>query len=188
MVRAVFLDRDGVINPPALNPASGEWESPHSPGDFELYPWTVAALQTLQTAGYLLFTVSNQPSAAKGKATMEALRAVHDKFHHLMRAAGVRFSEYFYCYHHPQGTVAQLAGPCACRKPKPQFLLQAARQYGLEMAASWMIGDRDSDIQCGHAAGVRTIQIAEPHSAAQRGQARPDYTVATLADAVPLLV
>ncbi|MDQ7824592.1 MAG: HAD family hydrolase [Candidatus Eremiobacteraeota bacterium] len=183
MKRAVFLDRDGVINRLVYNPSTGEHESPHDEKDFELMPGAVEALKSLEEQGFLLFLVSNQPSFAKGKASFEALHAVHEKFCRLMEAAEVHFTEYYYCYHHPEGVVPELARVCSCRKPGPLFLQQARDRYGLDLARAWMVGDRDSDVECGKACGTRTILIENPHSAAKRGKSSPDSRAASLADA-----
>ena len=77
---------------------------------------------------------------------------------------------------------------CECRKPKPYFLLKAARDYGIDLENSWMIGDRDTDIECGKAAGTRTILIEEPHSSGSRGSSNPDFRAANLKDAVTIIL
>lgn len=161
MARAVFLDRDGVLNKNVFNPATGEYESPRGPEDFCLVDGVIESLRKLQDAGFLLFLVSNQPNYAKGKNTLEQLDAIHNQLDRSLTAGGIHFSRYFYCFHHPHGTVESHSGPCECRKPSPHFLHLAAREYELSLAESWMIGDRPTDIECGHAAGVRTIRILD---------------------------
>lgn len=188
MKPAVFLDRDGVINELVLNPATGEYEPPYSPEDLVLVPGALFALCELQDAGFSLFLVSNQPDYAKGKATLEQIHAVHERFNRLMRDAGIRFCEYYYCYHHPNGIVPAYSFACECRKPKPYFLLKAAKDYGIDLAASWMIGDRDTDIQCGKSAGTKTILILEPHSAVYRDSGNTDYQVRTLPEAAGIIL
>jgi D-glycero-D-manno-heptose 1,7-bisphosphate phosphatase len=156
MRRAVFLDRDGVLNRNIWNPATGKYESPLTPEDFELLPDVIPALQLLRDAGYLLFLVSNQPNHAKGKAGMDTLDAIHRRLETALTAAEISFAAFYYCYHHPEFT-----GECVCRKPSPYFLFEARDAFGLSLAASWMVGDRASDIECGRAAGSRTIEIAD---------------------------
>ena len=184
MMRAVFLDRDGVLNQLVLNPATGEYEAPHSPDDLVIYPCVFESLHTLLRAGFILFLVSNQPDHAKGKTTLEQIHAVQERLDAMLKSAGIRFTEYYYCYHHPDGIVPEYSFPCRCRKPEPYFLLKAARDYGVDLRNSWMIGDRDSDIACGKAAGTRTILVEDPHSAASRGSSNPDFISANLKDAV----
>ena len=186
--RAVFLDRDGVINHNVYYADTGEWESPRKVADFALMEGVLAALASLQRAEFLLFVVSNQPSFAKGKTSLNDLRAIHIQMERLLSASGIQLSEAYYCFHHPRGTVPELAGPCECRKPSPHFLLAAARDYGIELPDSWMIGDRDTDIECGHAAGVQTIQVEGDHPSPAPRRAAPKFKAAALPDAAAVIL
>lgn len=159
--KAVFLDRDGVINANVFYADSGEVEAPRTVADFNILPGALEAMKRLQDAGYLLFVVSNQPNQAKRKATRADHDAIQRKLTAALDRAGIAVTDFFYCFHHPQGVEPALSGPCDCRKPSPYFLNQARDAHGLDMAQSWMVGDRDTDIQCGRAAGVRTMYIAE---------------------------
>jgi len=187
MHRAVFLDRDGVLNELVLNSVTKEYESPPSPKEMYIPTGIVGALKSLQQK-FLLFVVSNQPNYAKGKMSMEALQAVNHAFAQQMQEKGIQFSEYFYCFHHPQGVVKEYSGDCVCRKPKPYFLLKAAEKYELDLARSWMVGDRDTDVQCGKAAGVLTILFEEEHSKKYQGQSKPDYKAASFTEVVKIIV
>ncbi len=160
--KAVFLDRDGVLNENVFYADTGAWESPRTVADFKLFPETIPSLQQLQRAGFLLFLVSNQPNVAKGKSTMEELQAIQASLCSSLEPADIRFTDFFYCYHHPESTLPPFGGACVCRKPSPYFLLQAAATHAIDMASSWMIGDRRSDIACGNKAHVRTVFIAAP--------------------------
>ena len=166
-VRAVFLDRDGVLNRNVFYPDTGKFESPRKPEDFELFPGVLEALSQLQQAGYLLFLVSNQPNYAKGKSTLDELHGVHAALSKSLDQAGIKFTEFFYCFHHPQGIVPSHSGNCDCRKPSPYFLKKAALDFQISLPDSWMVGDRATDIECGHAAGVQTIRVLEDHPAMQ---------------------
>ena len=160
--RAVFLDRDGVLNRNVFYPDTGAWESPREPREFALAEGIVPALTRLAAAGFLLFLVSNQPNAAKGKSSHDALQTMQGMLETRLRAAGLAFSGVYYCTHHPEFT-----GPCLCRKPSSYFLEHAARQHGLSLHRCWMIGDRATDMECGRAAGVRTAWVCtgeEPHA------------------------
>jgi D-glycero-D-manno-heptose 1,7-bisphosphate phosphatase len=101
---------------------------------------------------------------------------------------GIDFNEYFYCYHHPQGVIKDYSGQCPCRKPKPHFLLKAREKYDIDMGQSWIVGDQDSDILCGQAAGVNTILIEEKHSKNKRGKSRPNYYAESLDRAVDIIL
>jgi D-glycero-D-manno-heptose 1,7-bisphosphate phosphatase len=188
MDKAVFLDRDGVINRLVFNPTTGYYESPHLPEEWELLPGTLEALKRLQNAGFGLFLVSNQPSYAKGKTTLENIQAIHDLLHAQLIAAEITFKAYYYCYHHPDGSVEEYTGPCDCRKPKPFFLLQARDEFNLEPGASWMVGDQDTDMECGNAAGVKTILVKNPDSLARRGMSTPRFEANDLAEAVEIIL
>ena len=162
MARAVFLDRDGVINANVFYADSGEVEAPRTADDFTILPGALEAMKQLADAGYLLFLVSNQPNQAKRKATAADHDAIQAKLVTALGAAGIRIEEFFYCFHHPRGVEPSLSGPCDCRKPSPYFLNHARDAHTLDMAQSWMVGDRGSDIECGKAAGTRTIHVAAP--------------------------
>lgn len=181
---AIFLDRDGVLTEPIFNPQTGQYESPHALADLALCPDVFEPLRALLRVGFALFVVSNQPSHAKGKASLGNLQAIARAVEERFRAEGILFTETYYCYHHPAGIVPEYSGACVCRKPAPYFLFLAQAKYDLDLALSWMVGDRDTDIVCGQRAGCRTIQVAHPHVGDHVGRVAPDYIAADLAGAV----
>lgn len=186
---AAFLDRDGVLNELVPDPSSGQPESPLRADDVRLLPGVAAAANELARAGYALVCVSNQPAAAKGKVSVEQLHAVHARVLDLLGRDGVRLDASRLCLHHPDGSISELSGPCDCRKPAPGMLLDAAEALGLDLAASWMLGDTDTDVAAGHAAGCRTVLIEHPASAHKRsGGAGPDLIAADLPEAVARLL
>jgi D-glycero-D-manno-heptose 1,7-bisphosphate phosphatase len=185
--RAVFLDRDGVINWNVLNPATGEYEAPLAPGDFQFIPGALEAMRALRTAGFPLFLVSNQPNYAKGKSTLRNLRAIHNKFVEGLAHHGINFARFCYCFHHPQGIGNRYSHPCKCRKPSPHFLLKVGAQFNLDLGRSWMIGDRLTDIECGRRAGTRTILVAAANPCPS-GISRPDSVVPDLSAAARLIL
>ncbi len=185
---AAFLDRDGVINDPVLDPVDGRPESPHRPEDVVLAEGAVDGLRALRDRGWLLIAISNQPSAAKGKVTLDGLRAVHERVVALLAREGLALDDWRYCFHHPDGPVAELMGTCDCRKPAPGMLLDAARAHDVDLAASWMIGDGDADVLAGRAAGARTLLVEHPASAHRRSPgATPDAVARNLLEAATLL-
>ncbi|HWZ11954.1 MAG TPA: HAD family hydrolase [Acidobacteriaceae bacterium] len=185
LARAVFLDRDGVINKNVYYESTGEWESPRSPDHFEIADGVLDVLRELQSAGFLLFVVSNQPNYAKGKAAMETLNAIHQRLADALDQAGIHFSGFYYCYHHPEGIVPSHSFECDCRKPSPHFLMHAASEFHINLADSWIVGDRDTDIQCGHAAGTRAIRIIDELG---NGLEKADYNVSDLAAAAEIIL
>ncbi len=186
--RAVFVDRDGVINELVPDSISGLPESPLRARDVVLIEGAAAALRSLAAAGYLLVGVSNQPAAAKGKVPLQQLDAVQSRVLVLLAAQGVQFDEFRICRHHPDGVVPELSGACACRKPAPGMLLDAARSLGIDLANSWMIGDTDADVIAGQTAGCKTILVHHRGSEHKRGlDTAADMMVPTLEHAARLL-
>jgi len=185
----VFLDRDGVINRNVLDRATGEYGAPRLPEEFELASGAIDALRALRRAGFPLFLISNQPDYAKGKSSLEELAAVHGRLVAELDAAGIAFTEFYYCYHHPQGVAAGYSGLCECRKPSPYFVFKARDAFGLALEKSWIVGDRATDIECGRAAGVRTIRVKEDHPAMRAvNEAKADFEAHDLAHAAEILL
>lgn len=165
---AVFLDRDGVIVEPVSDVADGRPEGPLRPSDVRLAPRAVEGIGLLHRAGFVLVVVSNQPSAAKGKATRDDLRAVHERTVELLGSGAAAIADWRYCFHHPDAVAPELRGPCACRKPAPGMLLDAAQDLGLDLGRSWMVGDSDADLGAAQAAGVAAVLIEHPDSVHRR--------------------
>lgn len=156
----MFLDRDGVLVEEVSYPETGEREAPMRPQDVRLLPGSAAAARRLAEAGFLLVLVSNQGAYAKGKIALRSLWLAHERFLELLAAEGVRLDACYYSYGHPDGVTPYFSGPSLDRKPNPYQLLVAAARFDIDLAASWMIGDRETDVACGQAAGTRTIRIA----------------------------
>jgi D-glycero-D-manno-heptose 1,7-bisphosphate phosphatase len=169
--KAVFLDRDGVINRGVVR--DGKPYAPTTLDDFELLPGAAEAMKALRQAGWLVIVATNQPDVATGKQSPETVNAMHQQ----LRDAGL-VDDIKVCYHVD-------ADNCPCRKPKPGLLLEAARQWGIDLAASWMVGDRWRDIEAGQAAGCRTLFI--DYGYAEKQPERPDGRVASLAEAQQLI-
>lgn len=186
--RGVFFDRDGIINNLIFNPATREHESPHRVEDLIFTENISKIIKPLQDTKFELFVISNQPSYAKGKTRMEDIKAVHEKIDKKLKSDKIIFKEYFYCYHHPDSIVPELKGPCGCRKPSPHFINMALIKYNLDKKSCWMIGDQDTDIECGKRAGIKTILVEVLESKNKRGNSKPSYTVKNLADAINIIL
>jgi D-glycero-D-manno-heptose 1,7-bisphosphate phosphatase len=187
MTRAVFLDRDGVLNEEVYSERMGRWDAPFVPEDLALTRGVSTALRALSDLGYELFIVSNQAAYAKGSASLRSLWRVHERLVGLLAADGIQLKDSFYAYGHPDGVVPAFTGCCLERKPSPYFLLIAEARYELDMACSWMIGDQDIDVACGQAAGVRTILVANEHAGDRASHSQPDFRVADLAAAAAII-
>jgi D-glycero-D-manno-heptose 1,7-bisphosphate phosphatase len=148
---AIFLDRDGVVI-----------EDVHylaSPTQIRLVPGSADAIAALNRAGWPVVVVTNQSGVARGLFTIDGVHAVHQHLSDQLVGYGARIEAYYFCPHHTSGELPAYRMDCACRKPKPGMLLQAAAELGLDLANSWMIGDRESDLVAGAAAGTRTVLV-----------------------------
>jgi D-glycero-D-manno-heptose 1,7-bisphosphate phosphatase len=189
MRAAAFVDRDGVINELVADRVSGNPESPLRVEDVALIDGAADGLRRFAAAGWLLVGVSNQPAAAKGIVSRQRLIAVQDRVLELLADQDVRFDGFHICWHHPDGVVPELSGECDCRKPAPGLLLAAARELGIDLERSWMIGDTDADVLAGEAAGCRTVLVENSRSAHKRdGQVRPDGRAPSLNAAVEFVL
>jgi D-glycero-D-manno-heptose 1,7-bisphosphate phosphatase len=173
LVRAVFLDRDGVISR-ALE-RDGLPYPPRSLSEFEILPDVPAACAKLKQAGFLLVVVTNQPDVGRGTLKREIVETIHAEMCRQLPIDRVEV-----CYHPGRG-----ASECDCRKPKPGMLLRAAKELGIDLAQSWMVGDRWRDIDCGHAAGCRTIFIDRGY--AEELRRKPHFSAGNLAQAADII-
>jgi len=170
--RAAFLDRDGVLNRAFLR--EGKSYPPDRVEDFELLEGVEEACTLLKEAGYLLIVVTNQPDVGSGRQTMDEVTAMHNKLRKLLP-----IDDIFACFH-------VNADGCACRKPKPGMLLEAARRHGVDLSRSLMVGDRATDVQAGQTAGCRCFFIDYHHL--EPGPKAPFETVTSLLDATRRMV
>lgn len=173
---AVFLDRDGVLNRPVVR--EGRPYPPGTVGEFVLYPDAAPACARLAAAGFVLVVVTNQPDVGRGTQTLAAVGAMHAR----LRAELPQIARVEVC---PHGG-ADHGQPCACRKPRPGMVQRAAAALGLDVARSWLVGDRWRDVDCGRAAGCRTVFIERGYAEALRGA--PDFRVGSLAGAVAVIL
>jgi D-glycero-D-manno-heptose 1,7-bisphosphate phosphatase len=161
--RAVFLDRDGVLNRGVV--ADNKPFAPVDVGEFELMPGVAESLGRLAAAGFLLIVVTNQPDVSRGRASRQGIDHIHEWMRRHLPLTAIRV-----CFHDDQDL-------CACRKPKPGLIIAAAVDYEVQLGRSFMIGDRWRDIGAGKAAGCTTILVnrfPEPL------QAQPDLELADL--------
>lgn len=165
--RAVFLDRDGVINRAVVR--DGKPYPPACVEELEVLPGVAAALQRLKTAGYLLIVVTNQPDVARGTQSRAVVEAIHTRL-----ASILPIDEFRACYH-DEGDA------CACRKPKPGLILDSARAHGVDLHASVMVGDRWRDVEAGEQAGCATVFL--DHGYAESEQQTPDAVCGSLPEA-----
>lgn len=167
MRRAVFLDRDGVLNRAVVR--EGKPYPPSTVEDLEVLPGVVEACEHLRQANFLLIVVTNQPEVGRGTQRLEAVEAIHAALR-----ARVPLDDIRVCYH-------SAADRCACRKPEPGLLVEAARCWEVALADSFLVGDRWKDIEAGRRAGCKTIFIGAGY--AEDCPVRPDHRARSLAEA-----
>jgi len=158
---AIILDRDGTLCRDAVYLSRFE--------DFEPLPGVDAALRLLQDEGYRLFVATNQSGVARGMFPLSTVEALNARIREYFLERGVLIEDFAVCPHHPEGTVAEYAVACECRKPKPGMLLDLARKHGLDLSRSYMVGDMARDVEAGLAAGARAILIPPVGGAAAAG-------------------
>jgi len=172
--RAVFLDRDGVINR-----ALERNEKPYPPRtltEFEILPEVPDACARLKATGFLLVVATNQPDVGRGTMKQSLVESIH-----ALMLSRLPIDRVEVCFHPGKG-----ASDCDCRKPKPGMLLNAARALKIDLSRSWMVGDRWRDVDCGHAAGCKTIFIDRGYSEELKQQ--PDYRVKDLGEAADIIL
>jgi D-glycero-D-manno-heptose 1,7-bisphosphate phosphatase len=165
--RAVFLDRDGVINKTIWNEREHLFDSPLRVEEVALLPRVADAIRLLIQEKWLVVVVSNQPVVAKQKTTPYELDRITRAIASDIERGGGRIDRFYYCLHHPNAAIDALRGPCACRKPQPGLIRQSARDLGIDIGSSFMVGDRVTDAEAGRAAGCTTILVAQDPGASR---------------------
>jgi len=172
--QAVFLDRDGVIN--GCRVIDNKPYPPRSVDEFVILPGVVEACRKLKQAGFLLIVATNQPDVGRG----DLEQGIVERIHAFMRRQ-LPLDRVEVCFHPGKGL-----SECDCRKPQPGMLRRAAKELSIDLTASWMVGDRWRDIDCGHAAGCRTVFIDYGYDEPLKQQ--PDFRAANLLEAAGIIV
>ena len=174
MKRAVFLDRDGTL--------IEDKDYLHRPEEVVIYPGVGPALRRLEDAGFLLFIVTNQSGVGRGKFPIEDVHRVHEHLSRELAKDGVRFEKIYIAPEAPDA-------PSRGRKPSPQFLFEARDEFGLDLAQSYMVGDKLIDLECGSNAGVKqSILVRTGYGAGVEMKSAEPLARATVADDVPAVV
>ena len=169
MNRAVFIDRDGTI--------SEEVGYVNHPSRFHLLPRSAEAIRLLNEAGWLAILVTNQAGVARGYFSEDMIKQVHERLNSELERAGARLDAIYYCAHHPSVGEAPYRSDCDCRKPKPGLILRAVTEFDIDLASSWMIGDRLGDIQLAQNAGVNSGFVLTGSGRGEWEHQRSSWTV-----------
>ncbi len=153
MNRAVFFDKDGVLNI--------DKGVKHHQNYVDLFPWSGDIIAEFKSKNFKIFVVTNQPAVARGLITEKDLNNAFKQFIEMIKKQNSEalIDRIYYCPHHPNGDLKKYREICECRKPKPGMLIRASNEYDIDLNRSYMIGDRISDIVAGHLAGCTTIQF-----------------------------
>lgn len=157
--QAIFLDRDGTIMVDVGYPNRAE--------QVELLPGVADALKTFRDHGYMIIVVSNQSGVGRGYMTPDDVSIVHQRLLSLLSESGVSLDEAYYCPHAPEEN-------CDCRKPSPAMIFDAAKKFDIDLSRSFMIGDREVDIETGKRAGCKTVHL-KMSAIRESGAVAPDY-------------
>lgn len=164
---AVFIDRDGTLNE--------ECGYLYRPEECRFIPRAIEAVAQLNAAGYLVIVVTNQSGIARGFYSVADLERLHDFMARQLNEGGARVDGWYYCPHHPD--FQAYPENCSCRKPMPGMLLRAAAEMDIDLASSWIIGDKSADIAAGRAAGCKPILVLTGYGAAEHAGIDSGVTV-----------
>jgi D,D-heptose 1,7-bisphosphate phosphatase len=196
MNKAVFLDRDGVINEIIYHHDIGVIDSPFTPGQFHLRDGVAQAIREINGSGFLAIIATNQPGIAKGHFDEHVLNSITEKMINDLAIEGAHLDDIYTCLHHPKGNGngsgdTRYIMDCNCRKPKPGLILEAARKHRVNLNASYMIGDSITDIQAGVCAGCTTFLIGQLKcdlcKIMEKSGVKPNFIVSTLLEAVKII-
>jgi D-glycero-D-manno-heptose 1,7-bisphosphate phosphatase len=172
VIRAVFLDRDGVIN--ANVEREGKAVAPTKLEDFRLLPGVGEAISALKKAGFKIIVITNQPDLATGRTSKATVDAMHGKIRDELDVDDIRM-----CAHLDKDN-------CHCRKPKPGMLRDAAAEWGIDLSSSYLVGDRWRDMEAGRAAGCKTLFVDTGYE--QEGPMQPDKIIRSLSEAAAAIL
>lgn len=176
MNKAIFFDRDGVINKEIFRDNLKKWTAPHSVDEIEFNKNIINVLKKIKKKKFLIFIISNQPDYALGLTSLKNLKNVHNKINTALFQKSILIKEYFYSFRHKKSIKKNLGPPCFDKKPSPFFINKAIKKYNLDLINSWIIGDRQTDIDCGKRAGIKTIGVISKNYLFNKKN-KPDFSI-----------
>ena len=189
--RAVFVDRDGIINDLVYYPEHGLVDSPFTSDQVQLTPFAIDAVNRCHELGYLVIVISNQPGLAKGHFDEATFDLITQKMQELLAQGNARLDGEYYCFHHPNAVRERLRIVCDCRKPRPGLIIRAAKDWDISLAESFFLGDGTVDVKAGNDAGCKTILVASVNGLLLKKLselgANPDYLVRSLEEGVKII-
>jgi len=152
---AVFLDRDGTMIHDVGYLSRRE--------DLRWFPWTIDAIRLLNRAGFLVFVTTNQGGIGLGYCTLEFVESTHRDMQATVEASGGRIDGWYYCPHHPRAVTDALRVACRCRKPQPGMIERAGREFDIDLARSFVVGDKLADVELGNGVGATSVLVRTGH-------------------------
>jgi len=189
MKKAIFLDRDGVINENVKDLVKVS--------QLKLLPNVAEAIKKINDSGYLVVIITNQPIISKGFCTFEDMEKIHDKMKQIISEKGAFIDKIYICPHHPEKgfpkEIVELKIDCSCRKPKPGLFLQAIKELDIDFKKSWSIGDSNSDTEAAEKAGLKTILLSSGGGSGSKHESelkdsKPDFVKKDLLEAVEFII
>ncbi|MGH9350318.1 MAG: D-glycero-alpha-D-manno-heptose-1,7-bisphosphate 7-phosphatase [Vicinamibacterales bacterium] len=173
---AVFLDRDGTL--------IEDVDYLNSFDQMALFPWTVDALRLAGRAGFLTVVVTNQSAVGRGIVSEDFVVATHEELSRRLARGGASIDAFYFCPHHPDAVIERYRGACRCRKPEPGMIEDAVRDLDIDLARSWVVGDRWIDVAMGTAAGARSVLVRTGHAEREHEALPADPSTGVRADAI----
>jgi D-glycero-D-manno-heptose 1,7-bisphosphate phosphatase len=184
--KAVFIDRDGTI--------SEEVGYVNHPSRFRLFPYAAPAIRLLNDNSWLAIVITNQAGVARGYFSEAMIQTIHDRLKQELANSGAKLDAIYCCVHHPSIGEPPYRLDCDCRKPKPGLIRRAAKELEIDLAASWMVGDRSSDIELARNAGINSAFVLSGYGRGEwehqrnNWQHQPDLIAANLLEAVQTII
>lgn len=190
--RAVFLDRDGVINDLVYYGEEGILDTPVTVDQFRIIEGVPEAIRRIKDTGFKVFIVSNQPGIAKGRFDLNTFNLIRMKMLKELSRTGTYIDGEFYCFHHPKARLAEYKVACNCRKPGSGLILQASEIHDITLEESYMIGDGIVDVKAGKVCGCKTLLIGHCSTLLtrllQEFDCEPDYMARSLDEAANIII
>ncbi len=186
-MKAVFLDRDGVIIEDANLLSKKE--------DIKIIEGSAKAIRILNDKGFLVLVITNQPVVARGIITEKEVEKINnDLIERISKESGGKIDKFYFCPHHPNANLKEYRKVCECRKPSPGMILEAAKDFNIDLKESWMIGDMITDIVAGKKAGCKTIMVKSKQNdkiietGKEFDSVEPDYKTESLYDSLKIIL
>lgn len=194
MNKAVFLDRDGIINELVYFPEQGIIDTPINPSQVNLFFGVDELIKQAKKREFLVIVISNQPAIGLGKITDKDFKMIDEKINNFLLKKDSIVDKFYYCFHHPFAKLPKYKKNCTCRKPKIGLFKKAVKDFNIDLSKSWMIGDGVDDIKAGEKAGCKTILLTNINSTEnlriiekQLGKIKPNFIIKKLLEAIDII-